>query len=138
MKPVVATLQRLGIHSILYLDDMLIMASSKEEARSHLAIAVKLLDALGFIINRKKSTFSPTQQSEFLWFILKSQEMTTALPAQKLHSLRKSERDVLSKTNNCEGVGPASRHDGGCSPSSSASPIAGTWKEPRQRHSEEA
>lgn len=33
MKPVIAILRRLGIRAILYLDDLLIMAQSKEEAK---------------------------------------------------------------------------------------------------------
>ena len=69
MKPVVSILRRLGIRSILYLDDMLIMSKSKEEAREHLATAVELLVAVGFIINLKKSVLSPTQELEFLGFI---------------------------------------------------------------------
>ena len=35
--------RRLGIRVVLYLDDILIMASSREEARAHLAAAVHLL-----------------------------------------------------------------------------------------------
>ena len=42
MKPVVSTLRKLGIKSILYLDDMLIMARSKEEARKYLATTMEL------------------------------------------------------------------------------------------------
>lgn len=43
LKPVVAVLRKLGIRLVLYLDDMLIMAKSEEEARRHLATIVKIL-----------------------------------------------------------------------------------------------
>ena len=52
MKPLVATLRKLGIRVILYLDDMLVMAPTKE-VRKHLATA------LGFAINTKKSVTCP-------------------------------------------------------------------------------
>ena len=89
MKLVVSTLRKLGIRSILYLDDMLIMARNKEEARRHLATAMELLVALGFIINLKKSTLTPTQELEFLGFLLSSHNMTTGLSTHKLHALQK-------------------------------------------------
>ena len=97
MKPVVSILRRLGIRSILYLDDMLIMSRSKEEARRHLATAVELLIALGFIINLKKSVLSPTQELEFLGFVLNSLKMTISLPSHKLHSLRRLAKQMRSQ-----------------------------------------
>ena len=51
MKPVVATLRKLGIRVILYLDDMLIMANSRDKARDHCQCAIYLLTSLGFILN---------------------------------------------------------------------------------------
>ena len=55
MKPVIAILRKLGIRAILYLDDLLIIAQAKEEAKRHLARGLELIIALGFIINTKKS-----------------------------------------------------------------------------------
>ena len=97
MKPVVSTLRKLGIRSILYLDDMLIMARSKEEARKYLATAIELLVALGFIVNLKKSTLTPTQELEFLGFLLNSHNMTIGLPAHKLHTLKKMARGMADQ-----------------------------------------
>lgn len=97
MKPVVCTLRKLGVRSILYLDDMLIMARSKEEARRHLATAMELLVALGFIINLKKSTLTPTQELEFLGFLLNSHNMTIGLPTHKLHALKKMARRMADQ-----------------------------------------
>ena len=51
MKPMVSTLRKLGICLFLYLNDMLIMAASKDETRGHLATVIQLLLSLGFIIN---------------------------------------------------------------------------------------
>ena len=78
MKPSVSTLRKLGIR----LDNMLTMVKSKEEARRHLATAMKLLVALGFI-------YTSTQELGFLGFLLNSHNMTIVLPTHKLHALKK-------------------------------------------------
>jgi len=80
LKPVVCTLRRLGVRLILYLDDMLIMSQSRHEIRAHLATTMELLCALGFIINMKKSVFTPTRSIEFLGFAVDSTTMTIRLP----------------------------------------------------------
>lgn len=80
MKPIVATLRKLGIRVILYLDAMLIMAPTSKELRKHLATALELLIALGFVINMKKSVTCPDQVMEFLGFMLDSNRMT--IPCQ--------------------------------------------------------
>ena len=98
LKPVVCTLRRLGIRMILYLDDMLIMAQSRHEIRSHLASAIKLLCALGLIINMKKSVFKPAQVMEFLGFSLDTRAMTISLPKQKLCAIQRTASQLLQQT----------------------------------------
>ena len=97
MKPVVAVIRRLAVRLILYLDDMLIAARTTEEVRRHLATALELLVALGFIINIKKSIFEPTQNLEFLGFQLNSLLMTISLPKDKLHAIRKAARRLQER-----------------------------------------
>lgn len=97
MKPIVALWRRLGIRFIMYLDDMLIMARTQEESRQHLATIVKVLMALGFIINLSKSITTPTQRLVFLGFTLDSCKMTISLPGSKLHALRKLARKMMKK-----------------------------------------
>ena len=98
MKPVIATLRRLGIRMVLYLDDMILMANSQEKAREHFQCAANLLTSLGFILNRDKSVTSPSQQIEFLGFNLDSKTMMISLPSQKLTSLVKSVRQLADGT----------------------------------------
>ena len=98
MKPVVATLRKLGIWVVLYLDDMLIMANSQNKARDHYQWAIYLLKSLGFILNIEKSMWSPRQQVEFLGFRLDSKTMTILLPAQKLTTLLRTRRHLAEKT----------------------------------------
>ena len=97
LKPVVAILRRLGIRVVLYLDDMLIMASSKEEARAHLATAMHLLTALGFILNLDKSVLTPTQRVIFLGFCLDSRTMLISLPTPRIQSIQRLIRETLAQ-----------------------------------------
>ena len=62
MKPIMTLLRSWDIRIIIYIDDMLILADSKEEASKHLEVLVFLLEALGFIINQEKSLLSPVQE----------------------------------------------------------------------------
>ena len=70
MRPVIAWLRQLGCRIITYIDDNLIMASTKEEAANLAELAVALLEALGFIVNRTKSVLVPCQEMQFLGFAI--------------------------------------------------------------------
>ena len=96
-KPIVAVLRKLGIRVILYLDDMLILATTQERARKHLAAALELLVALGFVVNTKKSMTDPTQSLEFLGFVLDSKRMRISLPTEKLKSIRKLAEGICQR-----------------------------------------
>ena len=97
MKPVIATMRRLGIRLILYLNDMLIKDQSIDRVKCSLATAVEVLISLGFIINLKKSVTVPAQEIQFLGFSLDSQAMSIALPQSKLHSLTGTVREMKEK-----------------------------------------
>ena len=89
--------RRLGIRVVLYLDNMLIMASSKEEAQAHLATAMHLLTALGFILNLDKSVLTPTQRVIFSGFCLDSRTMQISLPATRIQSIQRLIRETLAQ-----------------------------------------
>lgn len=97
LKPVIALLRKLGIRCILYLDDMLILAQSKRELLSNLATALELLILLGFIINTKKSVFTPKQMMDFLGFEINSVQMSMALPERKVEEIKKSARRMKNE-----------------------------------------
>lgn len=95
LKPVGAVLRKLGSRCVLYLDDMLIMAQSKERLRSYLATASELLVSLGFIINTyQEEHFHPLPGDRV---VLDSRVMTIALPNRKIHQIHKSIRQVLEE-----------------------------------------
>ena len=89
MKPVVAMLRQRGVPLIIYLDDMLIMAESASLVLLHAASALNLLESLRFVINYKKSQLTPSQQIEFLGFLIDSVASSLQLPGEKLRKIRK-------------------------------------------------
>ena len=61
-KPLQAFLHTRGIRSIFYLDNILILGSSKEECLAHLTTALNLFSSVGFIVNHKKLCLVPAQR----------------------------------------------------------------------------
>ena len=100
MKPVVSLLRRTGIRLIIYLDDILLMNASETGLQQDMHTAQYLLENLGFVINLEKSCFQPTQQLEFLGFLVNTRNMTLLLPDCKVSSIKTlcstllSQRDV--------------------------------------------
>ena len=62
---VVKVLAEAGIWCLPYLDDLLIIAASKEECEFKTRKAIEILSSLGWILNSKKSRTTPAQT--FIW-----------------------------------------------------------------------
>ena len=65
-KPLKAFLHSRGIRSIFYLDDILIVGSSRQSCVDNVEAALLLLRRVGFIVNLKKSSLVPSQDFRFL------------------------------------------------------------------------
>ena len=83
LNPAIKRLRSLGIRLVVYMDNLLIMATVVEMLREHVHMMLFLLENLGFIINSKKSLLTPTQEIEFLGMVVNSQTMDLKLPGQK-------------------------------------------------------
>lgn len=68
-KPVIGLLRQLGIRLIVYLNDILFMAQSKDLALQHASITFDPLESLSFVINYQKSVLVPAPTMEFVGFI---------------------------------------------------------------------
>jgi hypothetical protein len=75
----------MSIRFIIYLDDILVMGASPEEAIRHLHLIIDLLTSVGFLVNYEKSVFSPSQFLEFLG--LDTRNLTLSLPLPKVESI---------------------------------------------------
>ena len=95
LKPLAAQLRQLGMRLIVYIDDILILAESKELARDHFIGLVYLLENLGFVISKPKCVLEPTQSVEFLGFSVNSVQQELSLPAGKMKKIRAETRGLL-------------------------------------------
>jgi len=89
MKHLMGLSRAWGIRIIIYIDNMLVLAESRESAMEHLEVLTFLLEALGFIINKEKSVLSPAQELEFLGLVIDSLRLQLKLPSEKMKQIRK-------------------------------------------------
>lgn len=83
LKPVMSFLRQRGVRSLIYLDDMLVMAQSRTELEN----LIFLLQYLGFRINWGKSHLVPDQLAHYLGFILNSLTLIISLPGEKIEKI---------------------------------------------------
>ena len=90
-------LRKLNVRIIIYLDDMLLMASSLEDLLMARDTQIFILQHLGFLINIKKSYLEPKLTLEFVGVIVDSGEMTLSLPKEKLLEAQNHCQEILKK-----------------------------------------
>ena len=88
LKPALAILRERGVHLKAYIDDILILAESRELILDHVTGMRYLLECLGFIVNTKKSVLNPAQVIEFLGLFVDSIAMEIRLPPIKIKQIR--------------------------------------------------
>ncbi|KZS18335.1 Uncharacterized protein APZ42_015514 [Daphnia magna] len=73
---------------IIYLDDILIVNSSKESAKNDVKKVIDLLQNFGFFINWEKSITEPAQILEYLGLVIHSIKLSFALPTEKASAVK--------------------------------------------------
>ena len=86
LKRPITILRSWGVRLIVYLDNILIAASSPETTSLHTDWVIRMLSQLGFIINHKKSALNPTQEVEFLGIMVNTTAMTLQLQQSTLNN----------------------------------------------------
>ena len=94
-KPIVQFLKQLGIHLIVYLDDLLLAAPSKDLLLQNLSTVIWLFISLGFLISIPKSVTTPSHCLEFLGFMVDTESMTISLPIHKVQTIQKAAAQLL-------------------------------------------
>ena len=97
LRPLAAMVRKMAIRIIIYLDDILIMAQTKELLTSHMEILAWELQELGFKLNHRKCVWKPAQVIEFLGFLINSETMTIHLPEDKVQKVMKECRLLINK-----------------------------------------
>ena len=98
MKPVVGFLRERGVQLIIYLDDLLIFGDCWKTLVSQLVLIKDLFQALGLIINEKKSQLEPSQQIIYLGLAISTTAMQVSLPKEKLARIQQEARLLQTKT----------------------------------------
>ena len=98
LRPVMAHLRFQGLRTVIYLDDMLIMAEDQERLAQQIQKSLTLLENLGFIINIPKSSLTPAHQITYLGLAIDSVAMKLCLTEEKLQQTILSCRELLTRT----------------------------------------
>ena len=97
MKHALKTARQLGVALVVYLDDVLVLAPTKEQCRLHLLAVVAHLHRLGLTINFHKSILDPRQEIEFLGLVLDSRLQQVRVGGEKLEKVRLEARALSQR-----------------------------------------
>ena len=79
LKPVFKVLREKGLLSSAYIDDLYLQGDTFHECLENALNTVQLLRDLGFVVQEEKSCLHPSEQLEYLGFVLNSVSMTVRL-----------------------------------------------------------
>jgi hypothetical protein len=97
LKPLLRWIRRKGIRLSAYLGDLIIMTKSKQESLRHAEQVCQKMTEIGWLINFKKSSLTPSQQITHLGFTIDSNKMSLSLPGKKVRSIRRVAYSLLKK-----------------------------------------
>ena len=99
LKPVFANLRAQGHFCMGHIDDSFLMGYSYAACEENIVQTVNMFLKLEFVIHPTKSVLVPTQELEFLGFILNSVLMTIRLPPVKAASVRQACENLFNQDN---------------------------------------
>ena len=100
MSHAVREMALVGIWCLPYLDDLLIVAPTKEKCLLHTQIALQILNRLGFIVNEKKSRLTPAQVFPWLGIEWDLISHTARVSQDKISNLQTS-LDMILRSQTC-------------------------------------
>lgn len=83
MRIPIAEIRYRGVRISIYLDDIILIGSSKAEVLHHAVFTILLLTTLGFVLNAKKCLTAPSTRIEHLGLTIDSVRMSFGIPPQK-------------------------------------------------------
>ena len=81
-------LRKDGHLSVAYIDDTFLQGEDIEDCQKNIRDTVCLLSDLGFVIHPEKSVLEPTQEIEFLGFLLNSVSMRVSISEHKANKIK--------------------------------------------------
>ena len=73
-----------GMLVFVYLDDILVLATTAQQTQKHLDMVLETLEEAGFMVNQKKSSQVPQRVLEHLGFQIDFQQGDLAVPGGKI------------------------------------------------------
>ena len=99
LKPIYAHLRSLGHFCMGHIDDSFLMGHTYTSCRENIWETTNTFLKLGFVIHPTKSVLTPTQELEFLGFLLNSNSMTIRLPPRKAITVKQACENLLNQSN---------------------------------------
>ena len=87
----------LGFRVIIFIDDIILIASSYDECLEQLEVLKQTLCELGFTVNVEKSRLVPVNEIPYLGFIINSIATRLQLPVVKLEKIVSACKALLAK-----------------------------------------
>lgn len=101
LRETIKIIRKKGIRINCYMDDLLIMAESKEECKRATEEVQQTLIDMGWQINIQKSQLTPSQTAEYLGFTIDTKDTPRLqLQKNKMTVIRKETRRIISQTEN--------------------------------------
>ena len=97
LKPLLCSLRKNGHVLCVFIDDLLLVATSYEGCCSTVMQTIQSLDRLGFTVHPEKSVFLPQKQITFLGFDINATSMKITLTQDKVTKLINSMSNLLEK-----------------------------------------
>lgn len=95
IKPILKWAREKGIRISAYLNDILIMAATREQTKEHTCLIWEQLERLGFLIKDSKSRLNPTQSIDHLGFRINTTNMTLSIPRSKVQDLHREVEKMI-------------------------------------------
>lgn len=86
-----------GIRIMIFLDDLLVMAQSREDLIQHRSLILDFLKNLGFLVNYPKSVLVPTQEIIFLGFCVNTVTLRLLLPREKVSQAVREAQNLIQQ-----------------------------------------
>lgn len=77
-----------GLTVVVYVDDVLVMANTQEEAQAAIELTVTLIEQMGITINKSKSVLKPAQVIKYLGYVINLKNKTVTITLEKRLAIR--------------------------------------------------
>ena len=98
VREVLAYLRKFGLRLAAWIDDIILVSSSRSLSREHAFRAVSTFRELGFIPNLEKSQLEPTQRINHLGLVWDSVQYSVSIPSDKIAKVKSKCQIALSSS----------------------------------------